>query len=81
MAKSYDKFGPGVMRQGKDVMSRIFKRFRGEESGQDLIEYALLAFLIACGAAASIGRVAAGIVPAFSNIALQFNSAIAGVGS
>jgi Flp pilus assembly pilin Flp len=51
------------------------------EDGQDLIEYALLAFLIACGAAASIGRVAAGIVPAFSNIALQFNSAIAGVGS
>jgi Flp pilus assembly pilin Flp len=51
------------------------------EDGQDMIEYALLAFLIACGAVASIGTVAAGVAPAFSGIAERFNSAVAGVGS
>lgn len=51
------------------------------EDGQDLIEYALLAFLIACAATASIGQVSAGIAPAFNSIANKFSSVVAVVGA
>ncbi|MGC9158502.1 MAG: Flp family type IVb pilin [Terracidiphilus sp.] len=54
------------------------RRLMNQQEGQDLIEYALLAFLIACGAAASIGTVAAGITPAFAGIAEKFSTAVFG---
>ncbi len=39
------------MRQREHVMRRIFRRFRGEESGQDLIEYTLLLAFVALASA------------------------------
>jgi len=51
------------------------------EDGQDLIQYVLLAFLIACGAVAAIGHLAGGIEPAFSNIAQKFTNAVTGASS
>ncbi len=62
-------------------LSFTLRRLMRQEDGQDLIEYGLLAFLIACGAAASIGSVAAGISPAYSNIAQKFSAAVMGSGS
>lgn len=57
-----------------------FRRLLVSEDGQDLIEYALLAFLIACGAVASIGALGGAIVPYYTNIA-QALSKVAGAGS
>ena len=45
------------------------------ESGQDLIEYALLCALIALGAVASIGTVANYVNSAFSKIGSSLSSA------
>jgi pilus assembly protein Flp/PilA len=47
-----------------------------EESGQDLIEYALVVALVAFAATAGMGKLATGINLAFSNIALQLNTTI-----
>ena len=47
-----------------------------EESGQDLIEYALVVALIAFAAIISMNSVAAGINLAFSKVATQLSSAI-----
>ena len=44
-------------------------RLHREDSGQDLIEYALIAALIALAATVGMGFVAKGLNDAFSNIA------------
>jgi len=46
------------------------------ESGQDLVEYALLIALIAFGATAGMGKLATGIKTAFSNISVQLSTSI-----
>ena len=48
-----------------------------DESGQDLIEYALVAALIALGAIAAMQSVASGINTAFSAVGSSLSSAIA----
>jgi pilus assembly protein Flp/PilA len=47
-----------------------------DESGQDLIEYALVVALIAFAATAGMGSLASGINNAFSNIAAKLASTI-----
>jgi pilus assembly protein Flp/PilA len=47
-----------------------------DESGQDLIEYALAACLIACAAVASIRSLASSVTGAYTRINTSFNSAI-----
>jgi pilus assembly protein Flp/PilA len=48
-----------------------------DESGQDLIEYALVAALIALGAIAAMNNVATGISNAFAAVSSDLNSAVA----
>jgi pilus assembly protein Flp/PilA len=48
-----------------------------DESGQDLIEYALVAALIALGAIAAMNNVASGISNAFSAVSSDLTSAVA----
>ena len=48
-----------------------------DESGQDLIEYALVAALIALGAVVSMKTVADAISSAFTTIDTQLNNALA----
>jgi pilus assembly protein Flp/PilA len=48
----------------------------GDESGQDLIEYALVAALIALGAIAAVNSFATGVSNAFSTISSDMTSAI-----
>ncbi|MGC2209238.1 MAG: Flp family type IVb pilin [Candidatus Korobacteraceae bacterium] len=56
---------------------RVLRSLHKDESGQDLIEYALVAALIALGAVATIGSLATSINQAFSIIATDMSSAIA----
>ncbi len=55
---------------------RAITRFHREESGQDLIEYALVAALIAFAAIAGMNFVASQINVAFSKIGNKLTSAI-----
>ncbi|MFB3920862.1 MAG: Flp family type IVb pilin [Terriglobia bacterium] len=48
--------------------------FHGEDSGQDLIEYALIAALIALAATVGMGSVATAINEAFSSIGAKMKS-------
>jgi pilus assembly protein Flp/PilA len=47
-----------------------------DESGQDLIEYALVAALIALGATAAMTTLAGSISTAFSSVGSKLNSAV-----
>jgi pilus assembly protein Flp/PilA len=47
-----------------------------DESGQDLIEYALVASLVALGAVASMNKIASSINSAFTNISTSLTTAI-----
>jgi pilus assembly protein Flp/PilA len=53
------------------------KNLLREESGQDLIEYALVAALIALGAITAMKSLATGISGAFSVISSDLSSAVA----
>ncbi len=50
-------------------MSRLIARLWKEESGQDLVEYALLVALLALAAVATMGTLANTIKNVFSNAA------------
>jgi Flp pilus assembly pilin Flp len=52
-------------------MLTILKTLHREESGQDLIEYALIGLLIALGAIAGMGTVATSINAEFTKISAQ----------
>jgi pilus assembly protein Flp/PilA len=47
-----------------------------DESGQDLIEYALVAAIIALGATAAMNTLATNITSAFNKIGTALNSAV-----
>jgi len=49
-------------------MMSIFKRLHKEEEGQDLIEYALIALLVALGAVAGMSTLASSINNEFDKI-------------
>ena len=49
-------------------MLKVLKNFHKEESGQDLIEYALIGLLIALGAIAGMGTLASSINAEFTKI-------------
>ncbi|SEG52722.1 pilus assembly protein Flp/PilA [Bryocella elongata] len=54
----------------------FIKNFVQEESGQDLIEYALVAGLIGLAAVAAMSTLAGKIGNAFSNVGSQLTSAV-----
>jgi pilus assembly protein Flp/PilA len=54
----------------------LLKRFHEDEAGQDLIEYALVAALIAFAAIAGMNVVASQINQAFSKIGSKLSSAV-----
>ena len=56
---------------------KIFKNLLRDESGQDLIEYALVAALIALGAITAMKGLAGGISTAFATISNDLTSAVA----
>jgi pilus assembly protein Flp/PilA len=60
------------MQNFKQLMNNLIS----DESGQDLIEYALVASLVALGAVASMTTVATAIKGSFNSIASGLNNAI-----
>ncbi len=56
-------------------MLKILQNLRQDESGQDLIEYALIAALIALAAVAGMQSVSGGIQSAFTAITTSLSSA------
>ena len=55
-------------------MTMLIKNLRRDESGQDLIEYALIAALLALAAVGSMRSVATGITTLFTNVAGQLGT-------
>jgi len=55
-------------------MINMLKNLHKEESGQDLIEYALIALLIALGAIAGMGTLATAINKEFTKVCLLYTS-------
>ena len=58
-------------------MMEFLKNLQRDESGQDLIEYALVAALIALGAIVAMKTVATGIGTAFNSVSSTLTSAVA----
>jgi pilus assembly protein Flp/PilA len=50
-------------------MINMLKNLHKEESGQDLIEYGLIALIVALGAIAGMGKLAASINGVFTSVA------------
>jgi pilus assembly protein Flp/PilA len=58
-------------------MKHLLKSLIAEESGQDLIEYALVAALVGLGSVASINSLAGSIANTFNGIGNALSSAVA----
>jgi pilus assembly protein Flp/PilA len=56
-------------------MKKLVLRFINETEGQDLIEYALLAALVALGAVAGMTALAGGVNAKFTAVSTSLNSA------
>lgn len=52
-------------------MLNFLRTFHNQESGQDLIEYALVGLLIALGSVAGMGTLASSINQEYANIGAQ----------
>jgi pilus assembly protein Flp/PilA len=59
-----------------DYLKRLFSYLLRDESGQDLIEYALVAALVGLGATASMKTLATTIGTALASIGTRLTSAI-----
>jgi pilus assembly protein Flp/PilA len=59
------------------MLLATLKNLLRDESGQDLIEYALVAALIALGAIVAMKTVATGIGTAFNSVSSTLTSAVA----
>jgi pilus assembly protein Flp/PilA len=57
-------------------LRRILTNLISDESGQDLIEYALVAALIALGATAAMNSLATNISTAFSTVGSKLTTAV-----
>jgi pilus assembly protein Flp/PilA len=58
-------------------MNQLLKKLIAEDSGQDLIEYALVAALVGLGAVASMKGLANSISTAFSGVGNALSSSVA----
>ena len=58
-------------------MKQSLAKFMNDESGQDLIEYALVAALVGLGAVAAMGGLANSIGNTFNSVGNQLTSATA----
>lgn len=62
----------------RDFMLKMYIKMQNliaDEEGQDLVEYALVAAVVALGAVASMGKIATALSGAFTSIASQLTSA------
>ena len=57
-------------------VQQLVARFAGDESGQNLVEYALVAVLVALAAITAMGTVGNSVNSAFTKIGTTLNSAL-----
>ena len=50
-------------------MKKVLRSLHSDESGQDLIEYGLIALIVALGAIVGLGHLASSINSVFTNVA------------
>jgi pilus assembly protein Flp/PilA len=65
---NFDPIEPSRPKERRDEMKATLKRLWAEESGQDLIEYALLVALVALAAAVGMNSLATAINTEFANL-------------
>src|ERR1019366_5108412 len=70
------KCGDPTTRIGGLIMMEFLKNLQRDESGQDLIEYALIAALIALAAVAGMKTVGTGIASAFETVTTKLSAAL-----
>ena len=58
------------------IQTKFMHTFMADESGQDLIEYALVAALIGLGSVATLRTVASSITSLFTSISTTLTSAV-----
>jgi pilus assembly protein Flp/PilA len=58
-------------------MKQLMKKFVSDESGQDLIEYALVAALVGLGSVASMNSLAGSIANTFNGIGNALTNSVA----
>lgn len=58
-------------------MKQLFNNLMTDESGQDLIEYALVAALVALGSIAAMGSLANSISNTFNSVGNSLSNAVA----
>ena len=58
------------------MVKQMMKNLLNDESGQDLIEYALVAAIIAVGAIATMQPIATAISKVFGTVTTQLNNAV-----
>jgi len=61
----------------ENIMKQLLKQFLQEESGQDLIEYALVAALVGLGAVAAMNGLANSIGNTFNGVGNSLTNAVA----
>lgn len=71
MARLGKLANPNIIEREISKMINILRNLHKEESGQDLIEYALLALLIALAAVLVLPKVGSDVSAEFSKIAAQ----------
>jgi pilus assembly protein Flp/PilA len=59
-----------------NALKQNLLKFVNDESGQDLIEYALVAAIIALGATAAMGTLASTIGTAFGSVGTKLSTAV-----
>lgn len=67
---------PGYTENEMKNMKQLLKSLIAEESGQDLIEYALVAALVGLGSVASMNGLASSIANTFNGIGTALNAAV-----
>ena len=67
---------PGNYGERKN-MKNLLKKLMTEESGQDLIEYALVAALVGLGSVTAMGSLAQSIANTFNTIGNELTTAVA----
>jgi pilus assembly protein Flp/PilA len=57
-------------------LTKTVSIFLDDECGQDIVEYALIAALVALAAIAGIGRVASGVSSVFTTVGTRLTSSV-----
>ena len=57
-------------------LQRILSHFLNDESGQDIVEYALVAALVALATIAGVGRVGSAVGSVFTSVGAKITSSI-----